>query len=81
LRSSAESSDLIQSRTVSPPPSVRKKIAGTRFPGFSGALTVYHGRYNNSLCWEGLENSTLTRVERLLEADASAELRVIRQAA
>jgi hypothetical protein len=37
---------LSQSRTGSPPPSVRKKIAGTRFPGFSGMIAVYHTWYD-----------------------------------
>ena len=47
FRSSAERPVLSQSRTGSPPPSVRKKIAGTRFRGFSGTVAVYHERYTH----------------------------------
>ena len=46
LRSSAESVVLSQSRTGSPPPSVRKKIAGTCFFGLSDTIAVYHGWYD-----------------------------------
>ncbi len=44
-RSSAERAVLSQSRTGSPPLSVRKKIAETLFPGFSDTATVYHAWY------------------------------------
>ena len=71
LRSSAESVILSQSRTGSPPPSVRKKIAGTRFAGFSGTIIVYHRWYDG-----GREYPTQPSCGELVRTDRACQAEV-----